>query len=77
MERTHHLASQVLIICSQAAKDLLPLFEETLRTLDVLFPAWDPRTTDFVADFSEHDSMVSKSMLDDLYPQQQQGLTKF
>lgn len=67
----------MLIVCSQAAKDLLPLFEETLRTLDVLFPASDPRTIEFVADFSKHDNMVSKSMLDDLYPQQQQSLTKF
>lgn len=73
----HRLVSQMLIICSQAAKDLLPLFEETLRTLDVLFPAWDPRTTEFVAEFSDKDSMVSKSMLEDLYPQQQQSLTKF
>ena len=71
------MASQMLIVCSSAAKDLLPLFEETLRTLDVLFPAWDPRTTDFVADFGDKDSMVSNSMLEDLYPQQQQSLTKF
>ena len=67
----------MLSVCSQAAKDLLPLFEETLRTLDVLFPAWDPKTADFVASFSERDNMVSKSMLRDLYPQQQQSLTKF
>ena len=69
MRWPHQLASQMLIVCSRAAKDLLPLFEEPLRILDVLFPAWDPRTIDSVADFSKHENMVSKSMLEDLYPQ--------
>jgi hypothetical protein len=67
----------MLIAGSQAAKDLLPLFEETLRTLDTLFPAWDPKTIHFVAALSDKDTMVSSSVLDDLYPQRQQSLTKF
>ena len=70
-------SSQMLSIRSQAARDLLPLFEETLRTLDILFPAWDPKTIHFVAALSEKDTTVSSSVLDDLYPQRQQSLTKF
>lgn len=73
----HRLASQMLSVHRQAAKDLLPLFEETLRTLDVLFPVWDASTTIFIAEFGTKDSMVPKSMLKDLCPQQQQSLTKF
>lgn len=61
----------------QAADDLLPLFEETLRTLDVLFPAWDPSTMDFVHDLSGNSNITSSFKLMDLYPQQPQGLTKF
>ena len=61
----------------QAADDLLPLFEETLRTLDVLFPAWDPSTMDFVDDLSGNSNITSSFKLMDLYPQQPQGLTKF
>jgi hypothetical protein len=61
----------------EAARDLLPLFEETLRTLDVLFPAWDPNTIEFVDSMSSHGDMISPFKLEDLYPQQQQSLSKF
>ena len=73
----HRLASQMLSVHRQAAKDLLPLFEETLRTLDVLFPVWDASTSIFAAELGKTNSMVPKSMLKDLEPQQQQTLNKF
>jgi hypothetical protein len=61
----------------QAAEDLLPIFEETLRTLDVLFPAWDPSTIDFVEELSNNINTISSFKLMDLYPQQPHSLTKF
>lgn len=60
-----------------AAKDLLPLFAETLRTLDVLFPTWDPKTIEFVDNMSSNSNITPSFKLMDLYPQQPQGLTKF
>ena len=47
------------------------------RTLDVLFPVWDASTSIFVAELGKTNSMVPKSILKDLEPQQQQTLTKF
>jgi hypothetical protein len=75
----HHIVqlSRILIEHREAAHDLLPLFEETLRTLDVLFPAWDPSTIEFVDSMSSGGDMISPFKLEDLYPQQQQSLSKF
>jgi hypothetical protein len=62
---------------SIAAKDLLPIFEEALRTLDVLFPNWDGKTIDFVDKFRQNSEKVPCFNLDDMAPQIHQGLHKF
>nr|OQO24165.1 hypothetical protein B0A51_06258 [Rachicladosporium sp. CCFEE 5018] len=56
---------------------LAALYEETLRSLDVLFPAWDSQTMDFVATYEENGKPVPWFNLQDLGAQKQQSLRKF
>ncbi|OQO04419.1 hypothetical protein B0A48_11030 [Cryoendolithus antarcticus] len=56
---------------------LAALYEETLRSVDVLFPAWDSQTMDFVAAYQENGKPVPWFNLQDLGAQKQQSLRKF
>jgi hypothetical protein len=56
---------------------LLPIFEEALHTLDVLFPAWHSKTIDFLETFREDGNKVPWFTLQDLNGQEQRYLHNF
>ena len=56
---------------------MLPIFEEALHTLDVLFPVWHEKTVAFLETFREDGSKVPWFTLQDLTGQEQRYLHNF